>query len=139
MEQEYESQTKTPIYLFSVPILIAGLIVLLVIGNVASQKEKKAFVANPEVGDVYRIRREENNSTTYYFLRISNISGDTVSVYHNDLEYHGFVTKFNGEDFFVKNEELLYTKDELKQMLENDEINSVERGYGNGEGFNRLR
>ena len=139
LEKHYESLSKTPLYLCAMPILLAGLIIVFIIGNLYTQKEKAAFVANPKVGDVYLIRKDENSSTNYFFLRLINIRGDTVIAYHNNLEYHGFVTKLNADDFFLKDQELLFTKQELKQMLDKMEINSVERNYGDAEGFNRIR
>ena len=39
----------------------------------------------------------------------------------------------------MKDEELIFTKKELKEMLAHDEINSVERDYGDYEGFNRIK
>lgn len=139
LQRHYESISKTPVYLYTIPILFAGLIAILINANLNTQKEKAKFVDNPKVGDVYRIRKDENNSTTYYFLRLVNIKGDTVIAYHNNLEYHGFVTKLNADDFFVKDEELYFLKSELKQMLDKMEINSVERDYGDYEGFNRIK
>jgi len=139
LQKHYEGLTKTPIYLYAVPLLVAALIIFLIISNFRTQKEKAAFVAHPEVDDVYRIRKDDNSSTTYFFLRLVRINDDTVIAYHNNLEYHGFVTKLNNDDFFVKDEELFFTKSELKQMLDNGEINAVERNYENAKGFNRIR
>jgi len=139
IQKHYESISKTPFYLFTFPILFAGLILILVNANLSSQKEKALFVDNPKAGDVYRIRKDENNSTTYYFLRLANVKGDTVIAYHNNLEYHSFVTKLNADDFFVKDDELYFLKSELKQMLDKMEINSVDRDYGDYEGFNRIK
>lgn len=139
VQKEYEKSTKSPIYLYSGLILIAGLILLLVNTNIRNQKEKAKFIENPKVGDVYLIRKDENNSTAYYFLRIKQIDGDTVRAYHNNLIYNGFITKLNDDDFFDVGEELIFTKKELKKMLDKDEINSVERNYGGDEGFNRLK
>ena len=139
IQKHYEDSTKTPFYLYTGVLLIAGLILLLVNANLNTQKEKKRFVDDPMVGDVYRIRKEENNSTSYYFLRVSQINGDTVFAYHNNLVYGGFITKLNDDDFFVKTDELIFTKKGLKEMLDRAEINSVERNYGDSEGFNRIR
>ena len=139
IQKHYESISRTPFYLFTFPILFAGLIIILVNANLNTQKEKALFVDNPKVGDVYRIRKDENNKTTYYFLRLVRISGDTVVAYHNNLEYNGFISKLNDDDFFVKDEELYFLKPELKQMLEKMEINSVDRNYGDYEGFNRIK
>ena len=84
-------------------------------------------------------RKDENNSTTYYFLRLVSINGDTVVAYQNYLDYHGFISKLNEDDYFVKDEELYFTKSELKKMLDRREINSVNRDYGDYEGFNRIK
>jgi hypothetical protein len=139
IRKHYECVSRTPFYLYTIPILVGILSIALVIGNLKTQKKKAAFVADPKVGDVYRIRKDENNSTTYFFLRLESIRGDTVIEYHNNLEYHGFITKLNDDDFFVKEEELYFTKHELKEMLDRREINSVERNYGDYEGFNRIK
>lgn len=139
VQKEYEKSTKTPIYLYAGLILIAILVALLVNANIKTQKEKAKFVENPKVGDVYLIRKDEKNSTSYYFLRVTQINGDTVLVYHNNLVYSGFISKLNDDDFFDKGEELIFTKQELKQMLDSDEINMVKRNYGNYEGFNRIK
>jgi zinc-ribbon family len=139
IQKQYQDSTKTPFYLYAGVILIAGLILLLVNANLATQKEKKRYVDDPMVGDVYRIRKDENNSTSYYFLRVSQVNGDTVFAYHSNLVYGGFITKLDDEDFFVRAEELIFTRKELKEMLDKDEINSVERDYGGSEGFNRIR
>ncbi len=139
MLQHYESIGKTPFYLFSLPILIACIIGLLSYLNINTQKEKQRFVEDPKVGDVYTIRRDQNNFTTYYFLKVISISSDTVFAYHNNLEYHSFISKLNDDDYFVKDETLFYTKKELKQMLERMEINAVDRNYGDYQGFDRMR
>ena len=139
IQKHYESITRTPIYLYSGLILITGLILLLVNANIRTQKEKAKFVDNPMVGDVYQIRKDDKNATSYYFLRVSQINGDTVFAYHNNLVYSGFISQLNSDDFFVKEEQLVFTKKELKEMLDTAEINSVERNYGNDEGFNRIK
>ena len=139
IQNHYEHITKTPFYLFSFPILMAGLIAIFINYNSKTQKEKAIFSASPIVGDVYTITKEENNKTTYYFLRIARISGDTVVAYHNKYEYNGYVSGMNNEDFFVKDDLLYFLKPELKQMVDKMEINSIDRVYGDEEGFNRIR
>ncbi len=139
IEKHHASITKTPLYLFTFPILFAALVVILINVNLNAQKEKAIFVDSPKVGDVYRIRKDKNNRTTYYFLRVIRINKDTVVAYHTNLEYDGFTAKLNDNDYFVKEEELYFTKTELKQMLDKAEINSVDRNYGDYEGFNRIK
>src|SRR5438105_2684044 len=104
-EKLYEKATRTPIYFYSGLILAAGLIMLLGVGNINTQNEKAVFVAKPQIGDVYTIRKDEKDSTFYYFLRLSQIKGDTIFAYHNNLMYYGYVSQFNDNDFFLSNEE----------------------------------
>jgi hypothetical protein len=139
VQKEYEKSTRVPFYLYSGLILVFGLIVFVVFENIREQEQKKKFVASPRVGDVYLIRQDENRAVNYYFLRITQIGDDTIHAYHNNLVYSGFVSRLNADDFFDTREELLFTKEGLKQMLARDEINSVERNYGSSEGFDRLR
>ncbi len=139
IQDEYQKKSRTPIYLYTILILFVGLVIFLINANLNTQKEKALFIANPAVGDVYRIRIDSNNTTRYFFLRIANITSDTVTAYHSNLEYSKFITQLHKEDFFVKDDVLYFTKQDLKQMLERMEINSVERGYDDEEGFNRIK
>jgi len=139
IQKHYEKISRTPFYLFAFPVLFAGLVLILIKSNHETEKEKAMFVANPKVGDVYGIRVKENNKSEFYFLRLVRINGDTVVAYHSNLEYSGSTSKMNINDFFVKDEELYFLKSELKEMLDKMEISSVDRSYGEYEGFNRIR
>jgi len=139
LQTDYEKNTKNPFYLYSGLILVGLLILLIVNENLNTQKEKKQFVQNPQVGDIYFIREETGNKPSYYFLRIASIEGDSVIVYHGNLVYNGFISKPQNDDYFVRDEKLVYTKSELIKMLEKDEINSVERNYRNEDGFDRIK
>ncbi|HTJ51275.1 MAG TPA: hypothetical protein VL443_17565 [Cyclobacteriaceae bacterium] len=136
--KHFESATRTPLYLYSGLLIFLMLIITLVIANINTQKEKALFIADPKVGDVYLIRKDVNDSTYYYFLRVARIQKDTVIVYPNTLQYFSFVYKLNDQDYFVT-QEFFYTKKELKELLEKDEINSVERDYDESEGFDRIK
>lgn len=139
LRKHYENVTRTPFYLYSGVILLVGLILTITTLNLKSQNEKATFVEKPQVGDVYLIRKEDKNAATYYFLKIANINADTVTVFHNNLEYNSFVSQLNAEDYFVKEDKLLYLKSEIKQMLDKMEINSVSRNYSEDKGFNRIK
>jgi hypothetical protein len=136
--KDIESTTRTPIYLYSGLLACLMLVVALVFGNINTQKEKALFIADPKVGDVYQILKNVNDTTYYYFLRVARVERDTVIVFPNAFQYFGFVTKLNDEDYFVA-QELVYTKAQLKELLEKGEINSVERDYSDYEGFNRTK
>lgn len=133
-----ESSARTPFYLYAGPIIFLVLVGLMVFANISTQKEKALFIADPQVGDVYLIRKDANDSVYYHFLRVASIQEDTVTVYSNTLQYLRFVTKLDDDDYFVR-QGFPFTKKELKALLEKGEINSVERGYDDAEGFNRIQ
>lgn len=135
LQNHYEQNAKTPFYLFSGLILVAALIGWMVLLNISTQKEKAKFVAAPKVGDVYTIHQD----TVYYFLRLSHIKEDTVFAYPSYLAYNGFVSKMQNDDYFNKDEELFFTKKDLKEMLDKAEIHSVDREYSDDEGFNKIK
>lgn len=129
LEDEYEKRTKNPIYLYSGLILVASLILFMVYVNLETQKQKAKYIANPLNGDTYLIQAERNDSTLYYFLRVVNISGDSIYTRHSNFEYRRYPADMDPSDFFVTEEELVYTKGELKKMLEDGEINAVDREH----------
>jgi zinc-ribbon family len=137
--RQYEARAKTPFYLYSALILFVALAAVWFYWNRSTQKHKIEMVSNPSVGDVYTIREESNNETTYYFLRLVEIRPDTVMAFRNHLDYSGFVSSLASDDYFVKTDTLAFRKSKLKDMLENGEIYSLDRGYSNGSDFNRLK
>lgn len=139
LNKQYESKTNTPFYLYSGVILVSCFILACITISIFSQNENSRFVANPKVGDVYLINKEQGQSTSYYYLRIAGMSGDSVIMYHSNLEYLNYSSEFNGEDYFVSGEKVIYTRDLLKEMLQKGVINSVKRDYDAESGFNRLK
>lgn len=135
LQNHYAQITRPPFYLFSGLILVVALLGSLFLYIESNRNERVKFVAAPQVGDVYGIRKDGN----HYFLRLSHIMGDTVLVYHSNLLYTRFVSQMQKDDYFVKDDEWIYTKKELNEMMEKDEIIAVERGYSDDEGFNRIR
>jgi hypothetical protein len=97
------------------------------------------MVNNPLAGDVYSVRREKNDETTYYFLRIIQAKGDSIFVFHNDLYYGNFVSRLAKDDYFVKDDTVIYQRKKIKEMLESDEIYSVYRDYSEDASFNRIK
>lgn len=139
VKNRYLGMTGTPFYLYSAPILLVCITAYWFYWNVNNEREKRTFVDKPAIGDVYTIKKGSGFEASYSFLRVIKISGDSVMLYHNDLEYGGFVSKFTDDDYFVKGDTLVFKKNKLKGMFEQDEIYSVKRGYGNGSGFNNIR
>jgi hypothetical protein len=140
LQKQYEEKTRIPFYLYTGLILIGCLVLWGFVANTNAQKQTKAFVKQPQAGDVYQMTQESNDSTGYYFLRVSRINGDTVFAWHNTLVYYGrAVYELRSDDHFTQEEELIFTKQELMKLLDKDELNTVYRNYGSKEGFDRVR
>jgi hypothetical protein len=139
LKKVYEKYTRTPIYLYTILLLLTVMIGLLVFAGIQEQRDRASWIAKPRVGDVYKVSKRENDATTYYFLRIAEINGSAITVYHNKLMYLSYVNQFNPDDHFVKEEEMHLRIEEVQQMYENDEITSVERGYNFSTGFDRIQ
>jgi hypothetical protein len=136
--KHFAAITRTPIYLFSGLLLVAGLVVWMIFVNQRTQRDKALFIANPQVGDVYTLRQDFNDTTQYTFLRVARIEGDSVFAYPNQYRYFSFTSRLDETDAFLELE-LGYTRQELKGLLESGEINGVDRQYGDEEGFNRIK
>jgi zinc-ribbon family len=137
VEKHFEGITRNPIYLYSGLILVAGLIVTAIFTIRHTQNEEAAFIASPKIDDVYLMYSKEKTKTPYYFLQVSRINGDSVAVKHNKMMYSSFVSKFDNKDYFMEYEEIVFTKQALKKMLDDDEIRSVKRDYNSSTGFFR--
>jgi hypothetical protein len=128
-----------PFYLYTGSLLVGFLIVAAFAAGFIARNIDARFVSNPKVGDVYLIRNESPSSTSYYFLKITRISGDSVLVYRNNLEYSGTTSELAPEDYFSSSQEIGYTRELLQEMHQKGFISSVERGYDEQSGFNRVK
>lgn len=139
VQEHYESMTRTPFYLYFLLILIAAGIGYGFWENQRTQVEKSRFAKNPEKGDVYTVKEADKDSTTYYFLRVAELSGDTVLVLHSYLEYGGYVSAMTPKDHFVKDDTLYYLKKEILQLQDSGVIVAIDREYDSYKGFSRVQ
>jgi len=137
--RQYDSKAKTPLYFYSAWVLFAGIFLFWFYWHKNTQKHIMELVSSPAIGDVYTIRQEKNKETSYYFFKITGLTADSVFAIHNDIYYGDFVNRLAQDDYFVKDDTLIYKTKNLKEMLERDEIFSVSREYDEGDGFNRVR
>jgi hypothetical protein len=137
--KKYERKARTPFYMYSALILAVSLAAFWFYWNKNTQTQKMEAVARPAVGDVYTLTEKDHLGTHYYFVRVVALDGDSVNTLQSHLEYLGFVSNLADDDYFVKEDTVSYTRKKLKEMLDDDEIYSVKRGYGEGSGFNRIK
>ncbi|MRG46119.1 zinc-ribbon domain-containing protein [Chitinophaga sp. SYP-B3965] len=135
LQEHAEKTAKPPFYYYAGLMIIAALALLIVYAVIAGNKAKAQYVAAPAAGDVFTIKKEN----TYYFIRLTEVKGDSVFGYHSNLEYNRYVSKFAKGDFFVKDDIISIAKKDLKEMLDKDEIRSAERYYSDYKGFDRIK
>ena len=126
----YSSITRKPIWLYTGLILLAGLIIVLVGAHIIGQRRVAEFVANPQIGDVYRIRQtNDDGSRTFYFLKIQNIESDTVELLQSYFEYSRFVSRPTESNFFVRDYYFRVLKSDIKDWRESGFIDWVYREF----------
>lgn len=140
LENYYSGRTGTPVYLYSFFILLSAAIALMVVLNIRKQKEKERFVAHPELNDVYLIRNgSEKTVVSYTFYKVVEKTNDTTRCLRNRYEYLYFPGQFGDRDYFVQNDTVGFSLNDLKDLLVKEKIISVYRIYGREEGFDRVR
>jgi hypothetical protein len=138
VSREYEKRTKTPLYLYSGTILVGLLIAAGFLLSAFGAHEREQYIDHPQVGDVYVVKKELPQHSTWYFLRIVKMYGDTAITYHSNLEYNAYVYKMNNDDYFVSGEESEYPTALLKTMFEKGFIVGIFRDYDDT-GFGRVK
>jgi hypothetical protein len=137
--ETYQGKVRTPVYLYSAIILFAGLAISWFFWNQNTQRQKMEWVTHPASGDVYTMTREENHQAIFSFLKIIAVNGDSLTVLHNHWDYGEFVSRLTADDYFVKEDTVWMKQKDLRRMLDKDEIYSIDRNYGEGSGFNRIK
>jgi hypothetical protein len=139
LSKECESKAKIPFYLYS-GVIIAALFVLSMFAvSVWGQHERSTYISNPKIGDVYLVKGEEHGLNGYNFVRLKRIDGDSVIGCNNHILYLSYASSFSPEDYFDTNEEVGYTKSQLKQLFEKGTIETVYRDFDEATGFNRMK
>lgn len=136
--REYENRTKTPFYLYSGMILVGLLVASGFVVSAFGAHQRDQYIDHPQVNDVYLVKRDLPQQSTWYFLRIVKIHGDTAVTYHSNLEYNAYVYKFNSDDYFVSGEESEYPTALLKTMFQKGIIVGIFRDYDDT-GFARIK
>jgi hypothetical protein len=139
VKKEFEAKARTPFYLYSAIYLFIAIAGYWFYWNKNTQIRKMEFVTRPAAGDVYTMAKKGNDEATYCFLKIISVRGDSVTLIRNQWDYGQFVSGLKADDYFGKGDSVRLAKKELGRMAEEGEIYSVERGYGEGSSFNRVK
>lgn len=139
LSQQYEQKARSPIYFYVWTILFAVLIGTVIYSNIQDRYKTAALAAEPKIGDVYSFRKEDDKKTSWYFLRVIRVEGDTITAYHNNFVYSRQVDNFSEGDFFDQSEELMFLKPQLKKLQEDGDIDAINREYGETSDFNQMK
>ncbi|MDH5381768.1 MAG: hypothetical protein OEW75_12990 [Cyclobacteriaceae bacterium] len=133
-----KSSVKTPPYIFS------GLaIVVLVIGFVffnshRNSEQTKSYFDKPAVNDVYAMYDpQETTEFKYYFMKVSEISEDSIYFLPNEFGYNRIPDELDVKDGFYP---IIYSfdKQELQELFTEGDIKEIYREYSENSGFNRV-
>jgi hypothetical protein len=139
LETEYANSNKTPFYLYSLIILFICIICFVAFNSYNNKRQKIEYAKNPKINDVYLIKNTPNSFTSYYFYKIVAINKDSFSILHGKYEYLETPSEMSEKDYFMKEDTLLFSKNEIKNMSDSALINSIERNYNAVSGFNRIK
>lgn len=137
--EKYQARTKTPFYLYSAWILVGCISLVWFYWNSVTTKHKAEYIDKPLTGDIYTIKKEEKDGEVYYFMRVIQAGPSSVKVLHNNLDYGDFVSSLSDDDYFVKDDTIVLKKTDLIRMLDNGEIYSVDRRYGESSNFSHIK
>ncbi len=126
LQREIELKpARNPIWMFSGLLILAFLIPLAFFQSSRADVNKANFVDDPKVGDIYFLNCMPSNYTT---MKIAAIEKDSIHFIANDTS----VTKFKkvffiNEDKYYTDKIKSYSKSQLKDLLINDSIYSINR------------
>ena len=133
-----KQSVKFPKYMYSGSGLVLALIVALFLNADQREKREIEYLANPQVGDIYHLK--DNDETTefkYYLWKAEEIFDDSLYITANAYNYDGIPDALLAEDGFF---ETFYVVDRksLLELYEEGDMVKVQRKYGEQSGFNRM-
>lgn len=132
-------RTRAPFYFYSFIILVVCVALGWFYWKNAKDRQNKAYVTAPLVGDVYNIKEKTRAEETYSFLRVVVLKEDTVLLLSSHYEYGGFVSSLGMEDYFEKSDTIRISRQKLQDMLGEGRLYDVYRHYSESRGFNRIQ
>ena len=120
-----KAQTRTPIWQFAGVVLIAALVGFSMYASGQAAKDRQEYIANPMTGDIYNIKTEDKNYTTF---KIVSVTADSVFVSPNKYETDKStgIYKINKAENYL-DESYGISRSTLKQMLQDDTIYGIDR------------
>ena len=133
----YLEKTRTPIYFYTWIIFFVGFFLTAVVLGQITSHHTKEYLDNPKIGDVYCISKTENNTPRTYFLKIRDIRSDTLEMMHSALIYPSSASSMNDSDYFIKNDLLKISRNDLQKYHDKGTITVINRDYNNSSNFSK--
>jgi len=125
--ENIKSQTKTPIWTFSGLALLAVLISIGVVSAQQNNKKNAQLILSPQSGDVFEVRTKDSQ---YTLFKVDDVKGDSIFVRINQYETNkisGLSDLKRKGDVAYSEENFVFLKAELKEMMSKGEILDIER------------
>lgn len=135
----YEKATRTPFYFYTGIAICAVFAVCFLIATINAGNNANRYINNPRVGDVYTVMRENDSTTAYYFLKVKQVTDDSVYTFRSRYMYNGIADQFDKLDYFVASTNLGFSKKDLQALYDKETIVHIYRSYGSNTGFDRVK
>jgi hypothetical protein len=122
--ENLKARAKTPVWMFSGLALLAVLITIGFISGKQNDAENARLILTPQAGDIFEIKLGRKHYTLY---KVDQVNGDSVFVQLNDYETNKVAGLKDLKKKAYSEEVMVFSKAELKQMLEKGEIIDIER------------
>jgi hypothetical protein len=122
-----KAQTKTPIWMFSASAIAAFLITMGIISDKENDKENAQQVLAPKKGDLFSVK---TSATSFTLYKVEQVEADSVFVRINNfvVDRRTGIEELKEKQYNDYSEEVYgYSKQELKKMLEKEEIIDIDR------------
>lgn len=121
------STIKAPIWMFSGLVILAALVAFTMVDTKNKRVANSKLIVSPLPGDILEVLSSGSN---YTLFKIDEIHGDSVILRANKYEVNKesglYKLKAKGDSAYAE-EQLLYSKTELKAMFDKGEILDIDR------------
>lgn len=132
-----KSAVSLPKYMFSGSVLLVIAAAFIFYSVSEESKKELAYIANPQIGDVYVLKDfEEKTTYNHYLLKVIEIVDDSLHVTFNSYSYDGVVDRLDPKDGFYDVSYSMH-KTELSDFKNSGKLKKVIRDYKPYAGFDK--
>lgn len=122
-----ERQTRTPVYMYSLLILIGGLVLYGGVNSFTYSKKQKELIKNPILEDVYTFKfKDEKDQDAYSFIKVVAVSADSIFFVQANGYYNRNISYLQSNVRFLM-ETIGKSRNELINMQKSNIITEIYR------------